>query len=101
MKTSIRLGPALLATLLGTLGATLVAVATARAEEVPASTSLFGMRGYPPTAPGTKDPTQRDAAFFPCIDAFGQYIHKDWPGKIHGLEDVAAHREVAAELYGR
>ncbi len=26
--------------------------------------------------------------FFPFIDEFGQYIHKDWPGKIHSLEEL-------------
>ena len=27
--------------------------------------------------------------FFPIIDEYGQFIHKDWPGKIHGPEDFA------------
>jgi len=31
-------------------------------------------------------------AFFPLIDIFGQYIHRDWPGKVHSLEDLAAAR---------
>jgi hypothetical protein len=29
--------------------------------------------------------------FFPFIDEFGQYIHKDWPGKTHSLEELIAH----------
>ncbi|HUS72243.1 MAG TPA: beta-galactosidase [Sedimentisphaerales bacterium] len=29
--------------------------------------------------------------FFPFIDEFGQYIHKDWPGKTHSLEELKAH----------
>ena len=28
------------------------------------------------------------ANFFPFIDTFGQYIHKDWPGKTHSLDDL-------------
>ncbi len=28
--------------------------------------------------------------FFPFIDEFGQYIHKDWPGKIHSLKELIA-----------
>ena len=26
--------------------------------------------------------------FFPMIDQFGQFIHKDWPGKVKSLEDL-------------
>ncbi len=26
--------------------------------------------------------------FFPCIDAFGQFKHADWPGKIHAKDDL-------------
>jgi len=37
-----------------------------------------------------------DKKLFPLIDAFGQFIHKDWPGKIHSLEDFAAREK--AEL---
>ena len=29
--------------------------------------------------------------FFPFIDEFGQFIHKDWPGKTHSLEELIAH----------
>ncbi len=37
--------------------------------------------------------------FFPFIDAFGQYRHKDWPGKVKSQADLAARREQeAAEL---
>ncbi|MGA2865453.1 MAG: beta-galactosidase [Verrucomicrobiota bacterium] len=31
--------------------------------------------------------------FFPFIDTFGQYRHKDWPGKVKSLADLAAARE--------
>jgi hypothetical protein len=45
----------------------------------------------PPTASVT------DAApFFPFIDTFGQYNHKNWPGKTQSLADLAAKREQEA-----
>ena len=31
--------------------------------------------------------------FFPFIDGYGQFIHEDWPGKIHSDEDLQADRE--------
>lgn len=27
-------------------------------------------------------------AFFPFIDTFGQYVHADWPGKVHSVEEL-------------
>jgi hypothetical protein len=36
-------------------------------------------------------------SFFPFIDEFGQYIHKDWPGKIHSKEDLIKHRNEEAK----
>jgi len=33
--------------------------------------------------------------FFPMIDEFGQYMHKDWPGKTHSL--VEMHARIAEE----
>ncbi|MBI3831800.1 MAG: beta-galactosidase [Planctomycetes bacterium] len=32
-------------------------------------------------------------AFFPFIDTFGQYMHADWPGKTHSLDELKAHKE--------
>lgn len=32
------------------------------------------------------------AAFFPCIDSFGQYRHADWPGKTRTLADLVKKR---------
>ncbi len=34
--------------------------------------------------------------FFPMIDEYGQYIHRDWLGKTHGLEDFAKHAAAEA-----
>ncbi len=31
------------------------------------------------------------STFLPFIDEFGQYIHKDWPGKTHSAEDLIAY----------
>ncbi len=30
------------------------------------------------------------AGFFPMIDEFGQYIHRDWPGKMHSVDGMKA-----------
>lgn len=49
--------------------------------------------------------------FFPMIDRFGQFIHKDWPGKIHSLDelrgniakeaaDLAAHQPTDRTKFG-
>lgn len=36
----------------------------------------------------------RDAdPFLPCIDTFGQYRHRPWPGKVTSLEDLHQRRE--------
>jgi hypothetical protein len=46
----------------------------------------------PPTA------LAKDAeAFFPFIDTFGQYRHRNWPGKVLSLEDLKARRETEAK----
>lgn len=31
------------------------------------------------------------STFLPFIDEFGQYIHKEWPGKTHSTEELIAH----------
>ena len=37
--------------------------------------------------------------FFPLIDTFGQYLHRDWPGKVHSLAELRQTAvEEAAEL---
>ena len=33
----------------------------------------------------------KTTTFFPFIDELGQFIHKDWPGKTHSLEELIAH----------
>jgi hypothetical protein len=51
---------------------------------------LFGMRGYP----WPQD--DREAADLPFIDAFGQYLHRPWPGKTRTVADLAKAREAEA-----
>lgn len=35
--------------------------------------------------------------FFPLIDTFGQYKHKDWPGKVRSLADLQKRRRAEAK----
>ena len=35
--------------------------------------------------------------FFPFIDTFGQYLHKDWPGKAHSVAELQQRRETEAK----
>jgi len=56
-------------------------------------TSICGDGDYqPPTAWVTDaDP------FLPFIDTFGQYKHKDWPGKVHSTAELQQRRESEAQ----
>lgn len=45
------------------------------------------------------DAVRSAGTFYPAIDTYGQYKHKEWPGKTHGDADlVAARKEEAGEL---
>src|SRR5581483_1938982 len=57
-----------------------------------AVTRIRAMGSY--TAP-TASVTDADP-FFPFIDTFGQYAHKDWPGKTHSLDEMEARRKEEA-----
>jgi hypothetical protein len=37
------------------------------------------------------------STFLPFIDEFGQYLHKDWPGKTHGVEELTAQKQTEEE----
>jgi Beta-galactosidase len=53
----------------------------------------MGRYTAPTASTGDADP------FFPFINTFGQYRHKDWPGKAKSVSDLAAKREAEkAEL---
>ena len=54
----------------------------------PTRAKLFGMRGYPADA----DAWDESRPFFPFLDTFGQYLHRQWPGKTRSPADLAAHR---------
>lgn len=49
-------------------------------------------RYTPPTA-SVSDATP----FFPFIDTFGQYRHKDWPGKVHSIAELKQRRDAEAK----
>lgn len=36
-------------------------------------------------------------SYFPFIDTFGQYRHRDWPGKVHSLDELRARRDEEAK----
>ena len=38
-----------------------------------------------------------DDAFFPFVDEFGQFMHADWPGKIHSLDELKARAKAEEE----
>jgi hypothetical protein len=43
-------------------------------------------------AEGTAERLPAERTLFPLIDSFGQYAHKDWPGKTHALKDLERQR---------
>ena len=48
---------------------------------------------------GVSDAVGSAAAFYPAIDRFGQYKHKEWPGKTHSEADlVEAEKRERADL---
>ncbi len=51
---------------------------------------------------GSADSPMDAKDFFPMIDEFGQYIHKDWPGKTHSVDGLIAHgKKEERDLAGR
>lgn len=41
-----------------------------------------------------RTPVKDTAGFFPFIDVFGQYKHKEWPGKVHSLTELQQRKAV-------
>nr|HPM81353.1 hypothetical protein [Candidatus Anammoximicrobium sp.] len=69
-----------------------VAVEGDRQAQFTAPLVFIGMRGNPPrdeVLAAMKLP----GGVFPMIDRFGQYRHRQWPGKIQTLDDLRRHRE--------
>jgi hypothetical protein len=57
---------------------------------------IAGIRAAGAYVPPTAWTTDADP-FFPFIDTFGQYRHKDWPGKTRSLAELGARREQEAK----
>ena len=78
-----------------------LAIPSLALAEEPAQ-GYISMRGVPPSvAAGTRDKVNAtpDQGKFPFIDPFGQYMHSDWPGKIHEEKDLAERLKIErAEL---
>lgn len=53
---------------------------------------LSNIRSRPWNQPLGKVPGPLDDDIFPFVDAYGQYMHRDWPGKIHSDADLLAAR---------
>lgn len=53
---------------------------------------FIGMRGNPPREE-TLAALAAPGGLFPLLDRFGQYRHRQWPGKTHTLDDLRRHRE--------
>lgn len=53
---------------------------------------FIGMRGNPPRDE-TLAALNAPGGLFPLLDRFGQYRHRQWPGKTHALDDLRRHRE--------
>jgi len=47
-------------------------------------------------AVGAPQVTEVPSPFFPMIDEFGQFIHRDWPGKVHSEAELADRRTAEA-----
>jgi hypothetical protein len=76
----------------------LVFVAKPKEDQLFAIADIHAAGHYTPPTAWTSDATP----FFPFIDTFGQYCHKDWPGKTESLADLAAKRAAeAADLAAR
>jgi hypothetical protein len=57
---------------------------------------LQDLRATGPYAPPTASVADAEP-FFPFIDTFGQYKHRDWPGKVHSLTELVERRAEEAE----
>ena len=62
--------------------------------DVPAEDiEISNVRVRPWNVPIGKAPSPLDDAIFPFVDQYGQYMHRQWPGKIHTDADLIAARE--------
>jgi len=70
----------------------LVFVARPMADHAFEISALRAVQASRPPVPGVLDASP----FFPFIDTFGQYKHRDWPNKTRSLADLAVQREAEA-----
>ena len=52
----------------------------------------FSVRRITASGTGAKPKTFSAKAFLPFVDKYGQFMHDDWPGKIHNDDELAAAR---------
>jgi len=55
-------------------------------------TGAFSVRRITVSGVGVKPKNLSAKTFLPFVDKYGQFIHDDWPGKIHSDEELAATR---------
>ncbi len=58
------------------------------------SWKLISIVALPETEPTPEYLRWTPDEFFPMIDEFGQFMHKDWPGKTRSLEELRAQIEI-------
>ena len=58
----------------------------------PKADQVFEIAAVRAAAPVPQGAPVAASDFFPCIDTFGQYLHRDWPGKVHSLSELQARR---------
>lgn len=46
-------------------------------------------------------PTDVVARLLPMIDRYGQFMHRDWPGKVHNDAELQRHRQQEADVLAR
>ena len=68
---------------------TLLPVGDLPAEDI----EIAKVRVRPWNVPIGKAAGPLDDSIFPFVDQYGQYIHREWPGKIHGDADLIAARQ--------
>jgi hypothetical protein len=66
---------------------------------MPTADHLFEISNVRAEGAARQEPMPPVDKFFPFIDAFGQYMHRDWPGKTKSLDDFTLHKkEEAADV---
>jgi len=76
---------------IGKVSAVVIELEEARAERIVEIDNIWATEAY---ELGAQE--EVGESFFPLIDKFGQYKHKDWPGKIHSLEELRDWRKKEA-----